>query len=706
MIDKSRPIPIGRVVATELKPATPHQFHFWTANETLIGYSHRPRGRHRAQAGDAAPVPLLDRERDPDRYRGHRPGRNVGAWGAGRRACGVRRRDGRVRLLGPGHSAPRRRGCRRGPGARGGSADRAPGDSAVDRGSAAADPRGAAATRAARSGARGGRRRRGAGPADGRLCGRGAAHGDPDRPLHLRRTGGAGLPRRRLPARPGGGAPEHLRRLGAGDEDERRRVPAGVHLSAFPRPQGTHRRGVLQREGARSLLPRPAGRAGRGGPAPLRAAGGGAAPLRPCALFRAVQGGRREPQHAAHPSRSRGRRGPARVGAAGGPGLRRSAPQPRRHRRQGRRVHRLSRRPGAQQGLRRRLRPAPPRAKLRRSRRALPGHLRRPRGDGAERHVAHPSHRHHPQSAQPPRQHLDPLQGPGHGRRSLERPPLGRVPGPHGVRRGRRERRPARPGPRLCARRVEAARAPRAARPGRGRSRGVRRRVEQVRSRRRSRDVREEDAPRHLGAGTVPGPGAVRGGAVSLAGASAHRGECSNAGVRSYGHGRAGHAGVSGALPRDEDQARHAADRRADGASPALHAAHLRALSAARAAARPGRRGALPARGRPAVRGGRGPPVGAAGSAHPAEPGEGRDRRSHGGGCTARAGCGAARSAGGCAGLFPEGAGRSGRAAVRRARPEDALAYFRKALGARVAPAVPRSRHVVPPLNPISEEPY
>ena len=37
MIDKSRPIPVGRVVATELKPATPHQFHFWTANETTIG---------------------------------------------------------------------------------------------------------------------------------------------------------------------------------------------------------------------------------------------------------------------------------------------------------------------------------------------------------------------------------------------------------------------------------------------------------------------------------------------------------------------------------------------------------------------------------------------------------------------------------------------------------------------------------------------
>jgi hypothetical protein len=29
--------PIGRVVATELKPSTPHQFHFWTAQESPIG---------------------------------------------------------------------------------------------------------------------------------------------------------------------------------------------------------------------------------------------------------------------------------------------------------------------------------------------------------------------------------------------------------------------------------------------------------------------------------------------------------------------------------------------------------------------------------------------------------------------------------------------------------------------------------------------
>src|SRR2546429_6446759 len=39
MIQKpdASPTPIGRVVATELKPATPHQFHFWTATETTVG---------------------------------------------------------------------------------------------------------------------------------------------------------------------------------------------------------------------------------------------------------------------------------------------------------------------------------------------------------------------------------------------------------------------------------------------------------------------------------------------------------------------------------------------------------------------------------------------------------------------------------------------------------------------------------------------
>jgi len=45
-------------------------------------------------------------------------------------------------------------------------------------------------------------------------------------------------------------------------------------------------------------------------------------------------------------------------------------------------------------------------------------------------------------------------------------------------------------------------------------------------------------------------------------------------------------------------------------------------------------------------------------------------------------------------------------AAVRRERPQDALAYFRRQLGGRVAVAPPPARESVPPLNPISDEPY
>jgi hypothetical protein len=37
MTSSTPPPPIGRVVATELKPSTPHQFHFWTARESPVG---------------------------------------------------------------------------------------------------------------------------------------------------------------------------------------------------------------------------------------------------------------------------------------------------------------------------------------------------------------------------------------------------------------------------------------------------------------------------------------------------------------------------------------------------------------------------------------------------------------------------------------------------------------------------------------------
>lgn len=45
-------------------------------------------------------------------------------------------------------------------------------------------------------------------------------------------------------------------------------------------------------------------------------------------------------------------------------------------------------------------------------------------------------------------------------------------------------------------------------------------------------------------------------------------------------------------------------------------------------------------------------------------------------------------------------------AGVRRERPADAVAHFRKLLGSKVSADAPRERRSVPPLNPISEEPY
>jgi hypothetical protein len=49
---------------------------------------------------------------------------------------------------------------------------------------------------------------------------------------------------------------------------------------------------------------------------------------------------------------------------------------------------------------------------------------------------------------------------------------------------------------------------------------------------------------------------------------------------------------------------------------------------------------------------------------------------------------------------------RAAVAAVRRTRPTDALAFFRRALGDRVAAEAPREREPVPPLSPIGDDPY
>jgi hypothetical protein len=46
-------------------------------------------------------------------------------------------------------------------------------------------------------------------------------------------------------------------------------------------------------------------------------------------------------------------------------------------------------------------------------------------------------------------------------------------------------------------------------------------------------------------------------------------------------------------------------------------------------------------------------------------------------------------------------------ATTRRARSDDPVALFRRALGHHVAAAPPdRAREAVPPLNPISDDPY
>jgi len=43
---------------------------------------------------------------------------------------------------------------------------------------------------------------------------------------------------------------------------------------------------------------------------------------------------------------------------------------------------------------------------------------------------------------------------------------------------------------------------------------------------------------------------------------------------------------------------------------------------------------------------------------------------------------------------------------TRQTRPQDAFAHFKRQLGGRIAAAPATAREHVPPLNPISDEPY
>ncbi len=97
------------------------------------------------------------------------------------------------------------------------------------------------------------------GAPDGRLHRRRARHRDSGGHLRRGRAGGPGVPRRRLPAGPRSGAPQHHRRVGTGHQDERGGVLPHQHLPDVSGAQRVGGGALLQREGARPLLPRSAG---------------------------------------------------------------------------------------------------------------------------------------------------------------------------------------------------------------------------------------------------------------------------------------------------------------------------------------------------------------------------------------------------------------------------------------------------------------
>ena len=124
-----------------------------------------------------------------------------------------------------------------------------------------------------------------------------------------------------------------------------------------------------------------------------------------------------------------------------------------------------------------------------------------------------------------------------------------------------------------------------------------------------ARYVRPQDAARSLRARPLSRAGPVLGAAVPLAGAAARRGERGHGRLRPHGHGRALDARLRHAVAGHEDQARHAAQGRAHGPPPALHPADLRQVPAARGAGEPRGHRAVSSHARAALRRRGGPPA-------------------------------------------------------------------------------------------------
>ena len=144
---------------------------------------------------------------------------------------------------------------------------------------------------------------------------------------------------------PGGRPPEHHRRLGLATKTSAVEFLLAQHLPDFPGAQGSRRGGLLQREGPRPLLPRPAGeispsedrRAVRTARARRRSRSSDVRYFAPFKADGVNLNTLRTQRGAAAQHRAAG------VGPARGAGLRRGGAQPRRHRRQGGRVHRFPR---------------------------------------------------------------------------------------------------------------------------------------------------------------------------------------------------------------------------------------------------------------------------------------------------------------------------------------------------------------------------
>ncbi len=377
-------------------------------------------------------------------------------------------------------------------------------DSALHRRRAPADPRGAAAAGAARLGLARLRRRRGAGAADGRVHHRG------ERPtgIPVGLYAPAGSSRRSTSTAISCSGPRPRTSTSPASPASRPRPARSSSCCAsifqtFPPPQGVGRRRLLQRQGPRPLLPRPAGR-----PSATRTAGCTrrlglrpepfarvsattrrsrpmASTSTPCARNEALAAntqplvwGLREVLDYAEVVLNRDD-----VDAKADAFIDFLA-----ERVVGREYQDDMLRGAAVHG-----------AELRRPRGVLPRDLRLHGGAGeGRRGLEDPPRRHHPEGAQPPEQHLDAVQGPGHRRRRRQRPAVGRVHGPQRPRGGRGRPRSAGAGPGLRPRRLQAARASRAPGPRRRSRRGVRGRAQQVRPGRRPGHLRAQDAARPL----------------------------------------------------------------------------------------------------------------------------------------------------------------------------------------------------------------